>query len=50
MGGKPTECKVLKRLESPYKHYLKEEFIGTPSVVNVNEDSGYKKLYDEGML
>lgn len=49
-GGKPTECKVLKKLESPYKYYLKEEFFGTPSVVNINEDYGYKKLYYEGML
>lgn len=48
-GGKPTECKVIKKLESPYKYYL-EGGRGTPSVVNINEDSGYKKLYDEGML
>ncbi|WP_313109833.1 ATP-dependent helicase [Atlantibacter sp.] len=49
-GGKPTECKVLKKLDSPYKYYLKEDFFGAPSVVNVNEDSGYKRLYDEGIL
>ncbi|HCD8149337.1 TPA: UvrD-helicase domain-containing protein, partial [Enterobacter hormaechei] len=49
-GGKPTECKVLKKLDSPYKYYLKDDFFGTPSIVNVNEDAGYKRLYDEGML
>ncbi|MFY0454366.1 UvrD-helicase domain-containing protein [Enterobacter cloacae complex sp. YD70/O97D2] len=49
-GGKLTECKVLKKLDSPYKYYLKEDFFGTPSIVNVNEDAGYKRLYDEGML
>lgn len=49
-GGKPTECKVLKKIEPPYKYYLEEGFFGTPSVVNINEDSGYKRLYDEGIL
>lgn len=49
-GGKPTECKVLKKLESPYKYYLEEKLFGTPSVVNISEDPGYKRLYDEGIL
>ncbi|WP_145548403.1 UvrD-helicase domain-containing protein [Yersinia intermedia] len=49
-GGTPTECKVLKKLESPYKYYIEGNFFGTPSVININEDPGYKKLYDEGML
>ncbi|CAI1555652.1 UvrD-helicase domain-containing protein [Serratia entomophila] len=49
-GGTPTECKVLKKLEAPYKHYIEQNFSGTPTLTNINEDSGYKKLYDEGML
>ncbi|HEM8176264.1 TPA: ATP-dependent helicase [Providencia rettgeri] len=49
-GGTPTECKVLKKLESPYNHFIESNFAGTPSVININEDPGYKKLYDEGIL
>lgn len=49
-GGTPTECKVLKKLESPYNHFIESNFAGTPSVININQDPGYKKLYDEGIL
>jgi DNA helicase-2/ATP-dependent DNA helicase PcrA len=37
-------------LESPYNHFIERNFSGTPSVININEDHGYKKLYDEGIL
>lgn len=49
-GGTPTECKILKKLESPYSHFIENDFSGTPSIININEDPGYKKLYDEGIL
>ncbi|KNC92266.1 UvrD-helicase domain-containing protein [Trabulsiella odontotermitis] len=49
-GGKPRECKVLKKLESPFNHFIEKNFSGTPSITNINEDPGYKKLYDEGIL
>lgn len=49
-GGIPTECKILKKLESPYSHLIESNFSGTPSIININEDPGYKKLYDEGIL
>ncbi|WP_192458775.1 UvrD-helicase domain-containing protein [Musicola keenii] len=49
-GGIPTECKVLKKLDLPYSHFIENNFSGTPSVININEDPGYKKLYDEGIL
>ncbi|WFC30137.1 ATP-dependent helicase [Proteus mirabilis] len=49
-GGTPTECKVLKKLESPYNDFIKRNFAGTPSIININEDPGYKKLYNKGIL
>lgn len=49
-GGTPRECKVLKKLESPFNHFIEKNFSGTPSITNINEDPGYKKLYDEGIL
>lgn len=49
-GGTPTECKVLKRLDPPYSYFIENNFSGTPSIININEDSGYKKLYDNGIL
>ncbi len=49
-GGIPTKCKVLKKLAPPYVNFIEKKFIGTPSIININEDSGYKRLYNEGIL
>lgn len=49
-GGTPKKCKVLKKLATPYADFIEEDFIGTPSIIHINEDSGYKRLYNEGIL
>ncbi|MEF9709367.1 UvrD-helicase domain-containing protein [Escherichia coli] len=41
---------MLKRLDPPYSYFIENNFSGTPSIININEDSGYKKLYDNGIL
>nr|WP_079799912.1 ATP-dependent helicase [Salmonella enterica] len=49
-GGSPSECKIVKKLNPPYDNYIQYDFVGNPSVFNLNKDKGYKKLYDEGIL
>lgn len=48
-GGNPQTHKVIKMLKEPYKHYIKEQY-SSPTIENIKEDGGFKKLYDEGFL
>ncbi|MBT1443433.1 ATP-dependent helicase [Shewanella sp. JM162201] len=48
-GGNPTECKVVKRLQNPYLLFIKEEY-RSPTVENIFNDDGFKRLYDSGLL
>ncbi|MBZ6385942.1 UvrD-helicase domain-containing protein [Pantoea piersonii] len=49
-GGNPSNCKVLKKIDLPYSNFIKKNYAGSPTLSNINSDSGYKKLYDEGYL
>ena len=48
-GGNPTECKVVKQLQNPYLFFLDEEYF-SPTVENILNDDGFKRLYDAGFL
>lgn len=48
-GGNPTECKIVKQLQNPYLLFLDEEY-RSPTVENIFNDDGFKRLYDSGFL
>lgn len=48
--GKPkAELKTIKTLQTPYVHYLQQKYT-SPTSEDISADSGFKKLYDEGVL
>jgi superfamily I DNA/RNA helicase len=49
-GGVTSECKIVKKLNSPYVDYLVGEYKKTPSLQDLNTDNGFKRLYDDGIL
>lgn len=48
-GGTPAECKVVKRLQEPYLHYLNEEYT-SPTIEDIINDNGFQRLYNDGIL
>lgn len=48
-GGTPSECRIIKRLQTPYLSFLNKEYI-SPTVEDILSDSGFKKLYDSNIL
>ncbi|PSV49744.1 UvrD-helicase domain-containing protein [Photobacterium indicum] len=48
-GTPKTELNPIKQLQEPYVHYLKDKYI-SPTSEDINNDEGFKKLYEEGML
>ncbi|EOX1771009.1 UvrD-helicase domain-containing protein [Vibrio cholerae] len=48
--GKPeVELKTIKKLQTPHVHYLQQKYT-SPTCEDIAADSGFKKLYDEGVL
>ncbi|ELJ8822143.1 UvrD-helicase domain-containing protein [Vibrio cholerae] len=48
-GGQPLECKVIKRLQEPYSLFLNKQY-RSPTVDNILNDDGFKRLYESGFL
>ncbi|CCW31797.1 UvrD/REP helicase [Xenorhabdus nematophila F1] len=48
-GSNPTKCKIVKRLQNPYKFFLKEEYTSL-TIENILNDEGFKRLYNEGFF
>ena len=48
-GGEPPECQIVKSLDSHQQLFLLGQY-SSPSVSDLIDDSGFKKLYDTGIL
>ncbi|WP_148862743.1 UvrD-helicase domain-containing protein [Marinobacter fonticola] len=48
-GGKPADCTIVKRLESPYSHFIKEEY-RSPTATDIVNDDGFRRIYEAGVL
>jgi len=47
--GNPANCKVVKRLDNPYKLLLKEEY-ASPTSEDISNDDGFRRMYEDGFL
>lgn len=48
-NGSPSDCQIIKKLDSDQKLYLSKEY-NSPSLVELASDEGFKALYDNGIL
>lgn len=48
-GGNPSECQIVKSLDSHQKLYLSLQY-KSPTLEQLISDSGFKNLYDNGIL
>ncbi|MHA2773413.1 UvrD-helicase domain-containing protein [Vibrio harveyi] len=48
-GGKPSDCKVVKKLDSHQQLYLSRTY-KSPTCDELCSDTGFKRLYDAGIL
>jgi superfamily I DNA/RNA helicase len=48
-GGVPSECQIVKSLDSHQQLFLSGEY-SSPTVDNIINNPGFKKLYDDGIL
>ncbi|MFI2810054.1 UvrD-helicase domain-containing protein [Microbulbifer sp. JSM ZJ756] len=48
-GGRPSDCQIIKRLDSLQKQYLSKEY-NSPTQDELVFDDGFKALYDNGIL
>jgi len=48
-AGKPNDCKVLKRLCEKYREKFTREYT-SPTVSNLDDDSGFRLLFEDGVL
>lgn len=48
-GGNPESCKIIKRLSDPYARFLEQEY-RAPTVEEIVNDQGFRRLYDSGIL
>lgn len=48
-GGDPHSCKVIKRLENPYKQLLSNEYQSV-TCDDIKSDDGFKRVYESGIL
>lgn len=47
--GKPSDCQIVKNLDSSQKLYLLKQY-SSPTLREIVSDPGFKKLYDDGAL
>jgi superfamily I DNA/RNA helicase len=47
--GKPSDCKIVKKLDSHQQLYLSGEY-NSPTCDELSSDAGFKALYDAGIL
>lgn len=48
-GGNSVDCKIVKRLQAPYLHFIKEEY-RSPTEKDVINDDGFRRIYEAGVL
>lgn len=48
-GGNPEECKVIKKLSDEQKRFLSKTY-SSPTTEDVVSDTGFQKLYSQGVL
>ena len=48
-GGRPEDCKIVKKLSSDQMNYFKTDY-KTPTYEDLRLDNGFKKLYENGIL
>jgi len=48
-GGNPTECQIVKSLDSHQKLYFSKQY-SSPTLDELVSDSGFKNLYNNGIL
>ncbi len=48
-GGSPSDCQIVKSLDSHQKLYLSKQY-SSPTQDELVSDSGFKSLYDNGIL
>lgn len=48
-NGVPSDCQIIKRLDSHQKLYLSKEY-NSPTQAELALDDGFKTLYDKGVL
>ncbi|HIF9163756.1 UvrD-helicase domain-containing protein [Photobacterium damselae] len=48
-NGVPSDCQIIKRLDSHQKLYLSKEY-NSPTQAELASDDGFKTLYDKGVL
>jgi len=49
-GGDPSQCRIVKKLGSPYSNYIAKTKNPSPTLEEIDSDQGFKLLYDEGIL
>lgn len=49
-GHHTSALKVIKKLQPPYSTYITNDSLDNPSLFNINNDNGFKRLYSEGIL
>lgn len=48
-GGRAVDCKIMKKLEAPYSHFINEEY-RSPTLEDIINDGGFRRLYEAGIL
>lgn len=48
-GGNSEECNIVKRLQDPYLHFIQEEY-RSPTLDNIINDDGFRRMYEAGIL
>lgn len=48
-NGSPSDCKIIKNLDSHHKLYLSKEY-NSPTQIELTSDDGFKALYDNRIL
>lgn len=49
-GGDPSQCRIVKKLGLPYSNYIINTQNPSPTLEDIDNNHGFKRLYDEGIL
>lgn len=49
-GGDPSQCRIVKKLVLPYSNYIINTKNPSPTLEDIDNNHGFKSLYDEGIL
>ncbi|OBT05506.1 DNA helicase UvrD [Shewanella sp. UCD-FRSSP16_17] len=48
--GSMKDCEVVKSLPTPYQDYLADQYMKSPNIEDLNNDSGFERLFGDGIL